>query len=33
MVAGLIALGIFVVFCAWVVVERVRGNRKDQADD
>ena len=33
MVAGLIALGIFVAFSAWVVAERLRGNRKDQADD
>jgi len=33
MVIGLIALSVFVVFSGWVVVERLRGNRKDQADD
>lgn len=33
MVVGLIALGIFVAFSGWVVAERLRANRKDQADD
>jgi hypothetical protein len=33
MVVGLVALGIFVVFSAWVVAERVRGKRKDPTDD
>jgi len=33
MAVGLIALGIFIVFSGWVVAERRRANRKDQADD
>jgi hypothetical protein len=33
MIAGLIALGIFVLFSGWVVAERLRANRQDQGDD
>jgi hypothetical protein len=28
-----VAAGIFVLFSTWVVVERVRANRKDQSSD
>jgi hypothetical protein len=27
--AGVVALVLFVVFSAWIVVERIRGDRKD----
>jgi hypothetical protein len=33
MVVGLVALGIFVIFSAWIVAARVRTNRKDRAAD
>jgi len=33
MVIGLVAIGIFLVFSTYIVVQRIRGNRKDATDD
>ena len=33
MVIGLVAAGIFLVFSGYIVVSRIRGNRKDLSDE
>jgi hypothetical protein len=33
LVVGLVAAGVFVLFSAYIVVQRIRGNGKDSVDD